>query len=34
MTAITKSVDLDRCGCVAVLIVNNPSVNALSQYVR
>src|SRR3989449_3705684 len=34
MTAITKSVDLDRRGCVAVLTVNNPPVNALSQHVR
>jgi 3-hydroxyacyl-CoA dehydrogenase len=34
MTAITKSVDLDRRGHVAVLTVNNPPVNALSQHVR
>jgi 3-hydroxyacyl-CoA dehydrogenase len=34
MTAITKSVDLDRRGRVAVLTVNNPPVNALSQHVR
>jgi 3-hydroxyacyl-CoA dehydrogenase len=34
MTAITKSVDLDRRGRVAVLTVDNPPVNALSQHVR
>jgi 3-hydroxyacyl-CoA dehydrogenase len=34
MTAITKSVALDRRGHVAVLTVNNPPVNALSQHVR
>jgi 3-hydroxyacyl-CoA dehydrogenase len=34
MTAITTSVDLDRRGRVAVLTVNNPPVNALSQHVR
>jgi len=34
MTAITKSVDLDRRGRVAVITVNNPPVNALSQHVR
>jgi 3-hydroxyacyl-CoA dehydrogenase len=34
MTAITKSVDLDRRGRVAVLTVNNAPVNALSQHVR
>jgi len=34
MTAVTKSVDLDRRGRVAVLTVNNPPVNALSQHVR
>src|SRR5215813_9632759 len=34
MTAITQSVDLDRRGRVAVLTVNNPPVNALSQHVR
>src|SRR2546427_6621592 len=34
MTAITKSVDLARRGRVAVLTVNNPPVNALSQHVR
>src|SRR5262245_28866677 len=34
MTAITQSVDLDRHGRVAVLTVNNPPVNALSQHVR
>ena len=34
MTAITKSVDLDRRGRVAVVTVNNPPVNALSQHVR
>ena len=31
MTKITQSVDLDRRGHVAVLTVNNPPVNALSQ---
>ena len=34
MTKITESVDLDRRGRVAVLTVNNPPVNALSQHVR
>src|SRR5438477_11452171 len=34
MTAISKSVDLARQGRVAVLTVNNPPVNALSQHVR
>jgi 3-hydroxyacyl-CoA dehydrogenase len=34
MTAITRSVDLDRRGRVAVLTVTNPPVNALSQHVR
>jgi 3-hydroxyacyl-CoA dehydrogenase len=34
MTAITSSVDLERRGRVAVLTVNNPPVNALSQHVR
>jgi 3-hydroxyacyl-CoA dehydrogenase len=34
MTAITQFVDLDRKGRVAVLTVNNPPVNALSQGVR
>src|SRR5689334_16008777 len=34
MTAITEFVDLDRKGRVAVLTVNNPPVNALSQGVR
>jgi 3-hydroxyacyl-CoA dehydrogenase len=34
MTAVTKSVDRDRRGRVAVLTVNNPPVNALSQHVR
>ncbi len=34
MTAISKSVDLDRRGRVAVLTVDNPPVNALSQHVR
>src|SRR5213594_2008567 len=34
MTAITQSVDLDRRGRVAMLTVNNPPVNALSQHVR
>jgi 3-hydroxyacyl-CoA dehydrogenase len=34
MTAITPSVDLDRRDRVAVLTVNNPPVNALSQPVR
>src|SRR5215510_1031302 len=34
MAAITEFVDLDRRGRVAVLTVNNPPVNALSQAVR
>ena len=34
MTAITQSVDFQRRGRVAVLTVNNPPVNALSQHVR
>ena len=34
MTAITRSVALDRRGRVAVLTVDNPPVNALSQHVR
>jgi 3-hydroxyacyl-CoA dehydrogenase len=34
MTAITQFVDLDRKGRVAVVTVNNPPVNALSQGVR
>ncbi len=34
MTAISQSVDLSRRGRVAVLTVNNPPVNALSQHVR
>jgi 3-hydroxyacyl-CoA dehydrogenase len=34
MTAISRSVDGDRRGRVAVLTVNNPPVNALSQHVR
>jgi 3-hydroxyacyl-CoA dehydrogenase len=34
MTAISQSVDLERRGRVAVLTVNNPPVNALSQHVR
>src|ERR671923_2936974 len=34
MTAIPQSADLDRRGRVAVLTVNNPPVNALSQHVR
>jgi 3-hydroxyacyl-CoA dehydrogenase len=34
MTSISQSVDLDRRGRVAVLTVNNPPVNALSQHVR
>src|SRR5438445_535473 len=34
MTAITQSVRLDRRGRIAVLPVNNPPVNALSQHVR
>src|SRR5215813_4532699 len=34
MTAITPSVNLERRGRVAVLTVNNPPVNALSQHVR
>ena len=34
MTAITELVSLDRRGAVAVLVVNNPPVNALSHGVR
>ena len=34
MTAITQSVDFQRRGRVAVLTVDNPPVNALSQHVR
>ncbi len=34
MTAMSKSVDLERRGRVAVPTVNNPPVNALSQHVR
>src|SRR5262245_24042688 len=34
MAKITESVDLDRRGRVAVLTVNKPPVNALSQPVR
>jgi 3-hydroxyacyl-CoA dehydrogenase len=34
MTAITQSVDLNRRGRIAVLTVDNPPVNALSQHVR
>src|SRR6266542_344521 len=34
MTALTKSVDLERRGRVAILTVDNPPVNALSQHVR
>ena len=34
MTAMSKSVDLERRGRVAVLTVDNPPVNALSQHVR
>src|SRR5712692_9130300 len=34
MTAITPSVDLDRRGRIAVLTIDNPPVNALSQHVR
>jgi 3-hydroxyacyl-CoA dehydrogenase len=34
MTAISRSVSLDRRGRVAVLTVDNPPVNALSQHVR
>jgi 3-hydroxyacyl-CoA dehydrogenase len=34
MTAVSQSVDLDRRGRIAVLTVNNPPVNALSQHVR
>jgi 3-hydroxyacyl-CoA dehydrogenase len=34
MSAITQSVDLDRRGSIALLTVNNPPVNALSQHVR
>src|SRR4029453_17734589 len=34
VTAIPQPVDPDRRGRVAVLTVNNPPVNALSQHVR
>jgi len=34
MPALSQSVSLDRRGRVAVLTVNNPPVNALSQHVR
>jgi len=34
MTAMSQSVDLERRGSVAVITVNNPPVNALSQHVR
>jgi 3-hydroxyacyl-CoA dehydrogenase len=34
MTAITKSVGLERRGRIAVLTIDNPPVNALSQHVR
>jgi 3-hydroxyacyl-CoA dehydrogenase len=34
MSALSQSVQLDRRGRVAVLTVNNPPVNALSQHVR
>src|SRR5437879_3227052 len=34
MTALTPSVDLDRRGRIAVLTINNPPVNALSQHLR
>ena len=34
MTALTKSVDFELRGRVAVITVNNPPVNALSQHVR
>ena len=34
MTAVSRSVDLDRRGRIAVITVNNPPVNALSQHVR
>jgi 3-hydroxyacyl-CoA dehydrogenase len=34
MTAVSRSVSLDRRGRVAVLTVDNPPVNALSQHVR
>ncbi len=34
MTAITQSVSIDNRGRVAVIIVDNPPVNALSQHVR
>jgi 3-hydroxyacyl-CoA dehydrogenase len=34
MTALTQSVSLDRRGRVAIITVNNPPVNALSQHVR
>src|SRR5499426_1379735 len=34
MTALTKSVEIERRGRAAVITVNNPPVNALSQHVR
>src|SRR5437867_13179055 len=34
MTQISESVSLDRQGRIAVVTVNNPPVNALSQHVR
>src|SRR2546430_15606002 len=34
MTAISPAVDLDRRGRIAVLTINNPPVNALSQHLR
>ena len=34
MTAVTRSVALERLGRVAILTVDNPPVNALSQHVR
>ncbi|MBI2962596.1 MAG: enoyl-CoA hydratase/isomerase family protein [Deltaproteobacteria bacterium] len=34
MTAITRSVDIESRGRIAVLTVDNPPVNALSQHVR
>src|SRR5712691_4081639 len=34
MTTLTQSVSLERRGEVAVITVNNPPVNALSQHVR
>ncbi|MEZ5342199.1 MAG: enoyl-CoA hydratase/isomerase family protein [Acidimicrobiales bacterium] len=34
MTAITETVSLEREGDIALVVINNPPVNALSQHVR